>query len=155
MVNGITAEINDTGEFADVFGKSIVSSGVGEKAATQMDNVVKTKLKDNPEIRASVFNATKNITSVGTNAALSGRDVKDAIDKASAGIIISSGQAFRNELDRQEESAEAKKKLVGATQQPVTVASAEDAYEDVFELLKQAKSQPLVGEERVKILLSL
>jgi hypothetical protein len=144
LVNGITAEINNTGEFADVFGKSIVSSGVGEKAATEMDNAVKTKLKDNPEIRASVFNATKNITSVGTNAALSGRDVKDAIDKASAGIIISSGQAYRNELDRQEELAEARKKQLGATQQPVMVAGPPSA-----ETLAQIQSQPTVSERLV------
>jgi hypothetical protein len=144
LVNGITAEINNTGEFADVFGKSIVSSGIGEKAATEMDNAVKTKLKDNPEIRASVFNATKNITSVGTNAALSGRDVKDAIDKASAGIIISSGQAYRNELDRQEELAEARKKQLGATQQPVMVAGPPSA-----ETLAQIQSQPTVSERLV------
>jgi hypothetical protein len=144
VANGITADVTDQGDFFEVFEDSLISQGMGAKASNLVADNFKETLDKNPEIRAGVLTATNGIAQTATSAALQEIDVGEALERNAPGIILSSVQTYQAEADRQDALAEAKKKLVGATQQPVMVAGPPSA-----EILAQIQSQPTVSERAI------
>jgi hypothetical protein len=86
LAQGIVSEISGGRPFAEAFGQSLVANGVSTKVANE---VVEGMRVNAPTTRA-VFNATRQITSVATTAALNNQDVSLALENAAPGIILTS-----------------------------------------------------------------
>jgi hypothetical protein len=86
IAQGVVAEINQTQTFGEAVLNGLVAGGVSTKVANE---VVEGMRANAPTTRA-IFNATRQITSVATTAALNNQDVSLALENAAPGIIITS-----------------------------------------------------------------
>jgi hypothetical protein len=86
IAQGVVAEINQTQTFGEAVLNGLVAGGVSTKVANE---VVEGMRANAPTTRA-IFNATRQITSVATTAALNNQDVSVALENAAPGIIVTS-----------------------------------------------------------------
>jgi hypothetical protein len=153
VANGVTAEVTDQGDLLEVFKNSLISQGMGAKAADLVAENFKTTLDKNPEIRAGVLTATNGIAQTATNASLQGIDVGEALERTAPGVILSSVQAYQAEADRQDALAAQREKDIVASQQeqpPLQVAGPlPETASPVEAALQQAidRGERIIGQD--------
>jgi len=91
IADAVVADAQNRDGFGSALGASLVARGVGTAAANKAVDFVANNFTQNPEALAVVFNGTKGIAQVATEAAVRGQDVEDAVKFAAPGIVIQAG----------------------------------------------------------------
>ena len=91
IADAVVADAQNRDGFGSALGASLVARGVGTAAANKAVEFVGNNFTQNPEALAVVFNGTKGIAQVATEAAVRGQDVEDAVKFAAPGIVLQAG----------------------------------------------------------------